>query len=275
MTESRHDSCVTCGTELAGEYCHACGERILREPLSLLRFVGELLGEALDADGRIVKTVRLLVFRPGGLTVEYLEGRRKPYLGPAAVFVVMNVLFFFVQPLASVNTFTASLQSQTSWYPYSPWAERVVSTHLEESGRDRASYSREFDVVSDRYARTLIFIQVPLFALGVMLVQVTKRRYFVEHLVYATHFFAALLLAGVLASVCIYIYWQLGLGNQFNLEIPLILFIMGYASLSLRAVYGDGWLGAGLKSVLLLILCVAVIQAYRFVLFVVTYWTVH
>ena len=274
MAGARHDNCVTCGSELAGEYCHACGERTLREPPSLLRFIGELLSEALDADGRIVKTVKTLVFAPGRLTVEYLEGRRKPYLGPTAVFVVMNVLFFFVQPLANVNTFTANLHSQTNWYPYSQWADEVISRHLEESSTDRAGYARDFDIASDRYARSLIFLQVPLFALGVMLVQIAKRRYFIEHLVYATHFFAALLLAGVVASICIYAYWQLGLGNDFDLEIPFLLFIVGYAVFSLRAVYGDGWLGAGIKSVLLLVVCVAVIQAYRFVLFIVTFWTV-
>ena len=141
--------CVTCGSELAGEYCHACGERAHREPPTLLRFVGELIGEALDADGRIVKSIRTLIARPGRLTVEYIQGRRKPYLGPAAIFVVSNVLFFFVQPLANVNTFHATLYSQTNWYRYSEWALlyrapgfrdtflcRAVAVH----GRDQHGY---------------------------------------------------------------------------------------------------------------------------------------
>lgn len=31
--------CVTCGHELAGEYCHARGEHSQREPPTLLRFI--------------------------------------------------------------------------------------------------------------------------------------------------------------------------------------------------------------------------------------------
>ena len=274
MVTEAPGQCVTCGHELAGEFCHACGERVRREPPTLLRFIGELIGEALDADGRIVKSFRLLMTRPGRLTVEYMRGRRKPYLGPAAVFVVTNVLFFFVQPLANVNTFTATLYSQTNWYPYSEWAEASITARLVESGREREAYAQDFDLASERYARSLIFLQVPLFALGVMLVAIRKRRYFIEHLVYATHFFAAILLVGVVASFGIYAYWQLGLGNAFNLEIPFMLFILGYAAISLRAVYDDDWLSAGMKGVLLLILCIAVIQAYRFILFLVTFWTV-
>lgn len=274
MDAARPIRCVTCDAELAGEYCHQCGERARREPPTLLRFIGELIGEALDADGRIVKSFRLLMTRPGRLTVEYMRGCRKPYLGPAAVFVVTNVLFFFVQPLANVNTFTATLDSQTSWYPYSQWADASVSARLEETGRERAAYAADFDLVSERYARSLIFLQVPLFALGVMLVEIRKRRYFIEHLVYSTHFFAALLLVGVVTSFGIYVCWQLGLGNAFNLEIPFMLFIVGYAAFSLRAVYDDNWMSAGIKSVLLLILCIAVIQAYRFILFIVAFGTV-
>ena len=260
---------MTCGSELAGEYCHACGERAHREPPTLLRFVGELIGEALDADGRIVKSIRTLIARPGRLTVEYIPGRRKPYLGPAAIFVVSNVLFFFVQPLANVNTFHATLYSQTNWYPYSEWAEARVSARLEESGRDREAYAQEFDVTSERFARSLIFLQVPLFALAVMLVELGRRRYFIEHLVFATHFFAALLLFMVVTSMGIWAYWRLELGNSFDLEIPFMMFIAGYTMLALRPVYADGWLGAVVKAAVLLAACIAVIQVYRFILFLV------
>lgn len=53
-----------------------------------------------------------------------------------------------------------------------------------------------------------------------------------------------------------------------------MLFIAGYAMLSLRTVYGDGWRAAAMKGLLLLAACIAVIQVDRFVLFVVTFWTV-
>lgn len=239
----------------------------------MLRFIGELLGEALDADGRIIKTVRMLAFKPGRLTVEYFQGRRKPYLGPAAIFVVMNVLFFFVQPIANVNTFHATLQSQTNWYPYSAWAEQRVEERLAETGTNREDYSVEFNVASERYARTLIFLQVPLFALGLALLQVRKHRYFVEHLVYATHFFAFILCFNVIASIGLWAYWALGLGNSFNLELPFTLLIIGYSIFALREVYGDNWISAIVKGVLVLFLSGVVVHFFRFILFLAAFAT--
>ena len=274
MTRGTSGQCVTCGSELAGEYCHNCGERTLKEPPTLLHFVGEAIGEAIDADGRIVKTIRALAFRPGRLTVEYIKGRRRPYLGPAAVFIVMNVLFFFVQPLANLVTFNATLESQTNWYPYSAWAETKVEAHLEEAGVAREDYATRFDAASDNYARSLIFVQVPLFALCVALLQILRRRYFVEHLVYSTHFFAALLFFNVAMSIVILVLWKAGVVSSFNFEIPFVLFIVAYLTLSLREVYADGWPGAMLKGVLLAFLCITVIQLYRLILFFVTFWTV-
>lgn len=274
MDSPSESHCVNCNAKLSGAYCHACGERAHRDPPTVVRFAAEFIGELLDADGRVAKTMKLLVMRPGRLTVEYIRGRRKPYLGPAAVFVLMNVLFFFVQPIANVNTFHATLHSQTNWYLYSDWAKDRVAAKLEVTGLDREAYAREFDETSERYARTLIFLQVPLLALGMMLVNVRKRRYFIEHMVFATHFFAVLLLLSVVASFGIYFYWMLKLSNTFNLEVPFMAMTTGYLLLASREVYGDNWITASLKAGLLLGALLIVINVFRLVLFLVTYWTV-
>jgi hypothetical protein len=274
MNSPAESRCVSCNARLRGAYCHACGEKVQRGPPALVRFVTDLLGELLDTDGRVARTLRLLVMRPGRLTAEYVRGRHKPYLSPAAVFILMNVLFFFVQPLANVSTFYASLHSQTNWYPYSAWAEERVADKLEVTGLDRETYAREFDAASERYARTLIFLQVPLFAIGIMLVNFRKRRYFIEHVVFATHVYAVLLLLSVIASLGIYAYWTLKLGNTFNLEMPFMAITTGYLLLGLREVYGDTWIAASLKSLLLMGALLVVISLFRLALFMVALWTV-
>jgi hypothetical protein len=274
MNEPSASHCATCNAELRGDYCHACGEKAQRDPPTLVRFISELLGELLDTDGRVIRTLRLLVLRPGRLTAEYVRGRHKRYLSPAAVFILMNVLFFFVQPLANVSTFYASLHSQTNWYPYSEWAEERVASKLEINGLDRENYAREFDEASERYARTLIFLQVPLLAAGIMLVNLGKRRYFIEHMVFATHVYAVLLLLSVVASLGIYVYWALELGNTFNLELPFMAVTMGYLLLGMREVYEDSWVAASLKSLLLMGVLLVVISLFRLALFLVALWTV-
>lgn len=234
----------------------------------------ELLSEVFDTDGRIVKTLRLLVSRPGRLEVEHMTGRRKPYLSPAALFIVMNVLFFFIQPLVNINTFIASLEGQTNWYPYSPWVAGLVEEKIVQIGMSREAYEASFDAASENYARSLIFMQVPLLAIALSLVHIAKRRYFVEHLVYATHFYAFMLLLNIVAGFGVYTYFRLGLGNEFNLELTFSVLIWLYLFFSTREAYADGWIGSAIKAVLLLAVVSAVVQAHRFLLFLVTFATV-
>lgn len=54
----------------------------------------EALGDIFAFDTRFWRTLRPLVTRPGALTVEYLEGRRQPYVPPLRAYVFASVLFF-------------------------------------------------------------------------------------------------------------------------------------------------------------------------------------
>ena len=54
------------------------------------------------------RTVRAL-FVPGKLTVEYFSGRRSLYLRPVRVFLILNILFFFVLSGAGGSTFRGPL----------------------------------------------------------------------------------------------------------------------------------------------------------------------
>ncbi len=267
--------CVTCGATLRGDWCHVCGEKSRGDnPPSIKRFVTDLLSEVFDTDGRIVKTLRLLILRPGHLTVEYMAGRRRPYLSPAASFIVMNLLFFFIQPLVNVNTFIATLDTQLNWYPYSPWAAGLVEEKIADISMNRDVYEASFDAASENYARSLIFMQVPLLAIALSLVHIAKRRYLVEHLVYATHFYAFMLLMNIVAGFGVWAYFRLGLGNEFDLELTFSVLIWLYLFFSTREAYADGWIGSAIKAVFLLAIVAAVIQFYRLLLFLVTFATV-
>jgi Protein of unknown function (DUF3667). len=66
--------------------------------------LGELLSEAWDAfvsvDGRVLSSLRLLLFHPGALTVEYLRGRRTRYLAPLRLYLLCSVAYFLLASVA-------------------------------------------------------------------------------------------------------------------------------------------------------------------------------
>src|SRR4051794_12041726 len=91
--------CSNCSTALVGPFCHACGQKRFAE--SDRRFghlLHQFVASATDLDGRVWRTVRALLFRPGLLAREYFEGRRARWLSPVSLFVTVSVVYF-VAPL--------------------------------------------------------------------------------------------------------------------------------------------------------------------------------
>jgi hypothetical protein len=88
------DRCPSCTEPVRGRYCSACGERFLLDHDFTLRhfFLETLPHEVLDIDGRFLRTLRLLLLRPGMLASEYVAGRRRRYVGPLRFYVFAFLL---------------------------------------------------------------------------------------------------------------------------------------------------------------------------------------
>ena len=87
-------TCRNCGADAPGAYCPACGqETALRLP-GAGRFMREAAGRYVAFDGRMWRTLFALLFRPGFLTREYLAGRRKRYVRPARLVLVLAIALF-------------------------------------------------------------------------------------------------------------------------------------------------------------------------------------
>jgi hypothetical protein len=98
VTEIERWACVTCGTSVATSHCPDCGEsRVRPRDLGLRKLTIEAFHSLTDVDSRLIRSIRALLFRPGALTIAYLEGPRKPYIAPFQLFLLANLLFFAVQ----------------------------------------------------------------------------------------------------------------------------------------------------------------------------------
>jgi hypothetical protein len=88
--------CKNCGAVLAGEYCATCGQPADVSIPSVAKLLVDALGDLYNFDSRLWRSLALLLFRPGRLTREYLEGRRARYSPPFRMYVVMSLVFFFL-----------------------------------------------------------------------------------------------------------------------------------------------------------------------------------
>ncbi|VWX53007.1 DUF3667 domain-containing protein [Novosphingobium sp. 9U] len=87
--------CLNCGTALVGSHCHSCGQAA-HVHRTLGAFFHDLLHGVFHFEGKIWRTLPLLVRRPGVLTREYIDGRRAIYVSPIALFLFCVFLMFAV-----------------------------------------------------------------------------------------------------------------------------------------------------------------------------------
>ena len=86
-------NCLNCGTLLAGDYCHSCGQHA-HVHRTLTAFFHDLLHGVLHFEGKIWNTLPLLVWRPGELTRRYVDGERARFVSPIALFLFAIFLMF-------------------------------------------------------------------------------------------------------------------------------------------------------------------------------------
>ena len=97
------DFCLNCGTELQGPFCHYCGQPDKR----LLRFfpvlIREFFEDFLELDSRFTRTMKPLLFQPGRMTRDYLDGRRFRFTPPMRLLIFSSMLFFILAATLASN----------------------------------------------------------------------------------------------------------------------------------------------------------------------------
>jgi hypothetical protein len=88
--------CPNCGASVSGHFCHQCGQATVLHPPSTREFLHEFIGHYVALEGKLLQTMKLLLLKPGQLSIEYLQGRRVRYIEPLRVYLTFSLIFFAV-----------------------------------------------------------------------------------------------------------------------------------------------------------------------------------
>lgn len=300
--------CANCGTVLAGEYCHACGQkRFIESERRFGHLVRQFIGSATDLDGRIWRTLRALLFQPGLLSHEYLIGRRARWLSPVSLFLAVSVLYFLA-PLRG-GDLTLQFNQQVSaevraraigpdetlspaqrlaagqWYSpiTAPWIVQRVARRDAiaraasggATGYDMREYRLAYDARADDISKGLVVLHVPFAALALMLLFRRQHRYYAEHFVVALHYLAFWMIALQVIAQLINLAHLLPAGTApqaafYDWIMRTLLSL--YAILALRRAYDVGWAFALVAAAGLIASIVLVnIYVYRAIQFAITF----
>jgi hypothetical protein len=244
--ETSHN-CPECAAPLVGEYCHRCGEKLPdAHDLTMKHFLHHGLHELTHFDSKIFRTVQALLFRPGLLTVEYLAGRRKRYVLPLRLFLVIFALnlFLYTRPGAALYDVHFIVSASPQGKLFDGILER-------KAAKRNMTKEALFDQINEHWQHNASLFQLgDVFFFAVWLAVLNWRRYFVEHLIFALHMLSFSLLLGS-------VFWLYYLHYGFRQNIFLIAISFAVQLLYLwRAVprmYGTTGANSLLKSFVLLI----------------------
>lgn len=100
LAQYRGDQCLNCGTPLdkVDKYCHQCGQLNSTKQLALKDFFSEFVSNIFSYDSRGWRTIKHILFKPGYVSKEFINGRRMSYANPFRFFLSVCIVFFlFIQ----------------------------------------------------------------------------------------------------------------------------------------------------------------------------------
>jgi hypothetical protein len=280
MSTTQSWNCPGCHREVATAYCPECGERRLQPyDLTLLSLLAHVFHSVSNVDGKLLRSFRSLVTRPGQLTAAYLDGPREPYIAPFQFFLIVNVLFFGMQSVAGLPIFSTPLQSHLYKQDWSPIAQTLVAQRLATLNTTLEAYTPLFDQGVDVNAKSLVVLMVLPFAVVLWAMFRRSGRPLVTHVIFSLHFYAALLLLCCLLLALIYVdagfggTWTHSASADHLLFAVVLLSSAVYIYIAAGVVYSSHGLKRATKAILLAIAVGCGVLGYRFLIFLITLYS--
>lgn len=197
--------CSNCYNPLAqqSKYCNQCGQSVVSFEKPIRPVLTEMLHETLDIDGRLLLTIKTLLFKPGLLSLEYRNGKRTSYTPPLRMYLVISILFFLLISLVDLSIYQRpdAMVAESEYYP------------------------------------KIIFVLLPLFSL---LLQILFRgTFYLSNIVFTLHIHCIAFM--VFAIMIPMEAFEKSYPILVLVQIPFIIYLLGYIVLALKRYYAQNW----------------------------------
>ena len=269
MSDLPERICKNCGNHFTGFYCNICGEKvILPEDRSFRTFINSIFIAVTLADSRFLKTIWLMLKRPGALSKEFAEGRRVKYLRPLSVFFLLNLVYFLV-PV--IQLFNASLRTQINSFQGNVAVKAVASKMTALGYTDIASFSILYDQKTAGLAKMLVIVFAVLTSLPLNLIYRSRNRFFTDHVGLSVELVCFnLIINALLLTLVVNLT---GVGSYVDEVVLTAVFISTNLYFLIRSghtFYEEKGIGLVGKSLLMIAVLKVALEMYRAILFYVT-----
>ena len=275
--------CQNCGATLQGEYCHVCGQAAKEPRRAVVGLVQDVFVETLAIDGKLARTLFLLLWRPATLARLYLDGKRVRFSPPFRLYLFASVFFFFalfgfteigkvsapstaaltpeeraeVQKElddAGVNIDLEEIEERADGRPFTeiPWEEQDVDIppwlephikRLYEAGQRAVEDPRLFISESRQNIPRVLLLAPLIYGALLTLLYFYRRKFFVYDHFIVSLYMHAALYAYLLLTM---IVSQIPVVGMLGVG-AIIIWALLQPLLVFRQAYGSNWISAAIK----------------------------
>ena len=277
----REHICKTCGNTFVGFYCNLCGEKVIEpKDRKLDSYLTRVLIATTFVDNKFVKSLWLIIKKPGFLSREYVDGRRVNYMRPLQIFFILNLIYFLFPVL---QMFNPSLNTQMYFLPHSRWVREIVLAKIRHDGLNLQGFRLMYDGHTNTLAKLLIVIYIFLAAIPLSIVFRKKNRYFTDHValsVELTCFNLAVNTIGltIIFSLISKILRLTGMSGEYLNDVTLTVLFVSTNLYFLYRAAGTFYSQRGVIQLVRVAIGIVglflALEVYKFILFFLTMWTV-
>lgn len=226
-------ACQNCSTELVAKanYCPNCGQQALDKRQSVRNLFLNWWDDEIGVDGKLVRTLRLLLTRPGELTRRYAAGQRKAFTDPLRMYFSLVVVYLLV--------IRDTLKSNAEFNQIREGAQKAGGVMQQWTEAYLKVFTEQFDLV--------LLVSIPGWAWLTWLNFRRQEPWFANHVIGAFHLYTFTMLTSVATYPLRFIITTTG-----EAAITLIVTI-GYMVMHLKYAYGAPWADTIGRFVLLMV----------------------
>jgi len=264
---SKNQNCLNCNAPVLEQFCGQCGQKqdLKFRYQSIWFLITNGVKQLLFLDNKFFKTFRVLLFKPGELTIAYMEGKLKTYLNPITIFL-LALLF---SALLNVNPLSNDIKSSRNNWEY---FDQLVHEKLADSTYDKSYLEGVYSARSNSFGKVSYLLLVLILGSLFSLIFFKKKLPFTHHLVFWLH------LISVISLIFLPIIFKFNFlpgirtsGGSMNAEvIPFLIVGMTYITFALNRAYNIKYIWSALLSFPFFILYLAGVMLFQPVNFFLT-----
>lgn len=234
--------CLNCGKFAVVNYCPHCGQRDIDFKRDWRGLVGEYASSFLNLDGKITRGILHILFRPGVLTKEFLEGKRASQIPPLRLYLFASLIFFLWFNSKQGTDFekspNASLHDTESLEEEPVWVQNLVKS------LDDPETPRKLQDNFQTWTPRVFLLGVPFLAIGTRLLFFKRNLVYLEHIVISMHLQTFLLLWFFLIAFVSKLSGYLSPTIASIFTGASIVWIQLYATIAIRRIFSLTWIKA-------------------------------